>query len=61
MGKVRNKKCSKVARCDPTGLEKTVEAEDEVVCADLGPVSAFVSTILEQVVEAISKKLCAFW
>lgn len=48
MGKVRSKKCSQIARADPTGLGKEV-GEEEEVCEDLGPVSTFVQTILEQV------------
>ncbi|ODN05331.1 mRNA cap guanine-N7 methyltransferase [Orchesella cincta] len=47
MGKVRSKKCSKIARSDPTGLDKAGE-EELGVCADLGPVTVFVQTIVEQ-------------
>jgi len=49
MGKVRSKKCSKIARSDPTGLDKAAGEEVLEACADLGPVSVFVQTILEQV------------
>ncbi|CAL8070193.1 unnamed protein product [Orchesella dallaii] len=48
MGKVKTKKCSKIARTDPTGLDKVAVEEELELCEDLEPVSVFVQTILEQ-------------